>query len=53
MSRLAHLWALAFIRLRLARTQENHALLAKLHELDPLDTVGGSVIRDLAANQDR
>lgn len=40
--------ALAFMRLRLGRTDESHALLAKLHELDPLDSVGASVIRDLA-----
>ncbi|WP_124704014.1 hypothetical protein [Sulfuriferula multivorans] len=42
--------ALAFIRLRLGQSEDSHALLAKLQELDPLDTVGGSVIRDLAAN---
>lgn len=42
--------ALAFIRLRLGQSEGSHALLAKLQELDPLDTVGGSVIRDLAAN---
>lgn len=42
--------ALAFIRLRLGHSEDSHALLAKLQELDPLDTVGGSVIRDLAAN---
>ena len=41
--------ALAFIRLRLGRAEESHALLAKLLELDPHDTVGASVIRDLAA----
>lgn len=40
--------ALAFMRLRLGRADESHALLAKLHELDPLDSVGASVIRDLA-----
>jgi len=40
--------ALAFIRLRLGRAEEAHALLAKLHELDPMDSVGASVIRDLA-----
>ena len=40
--------ALAFIRLRLGRGDESNALLAKLQELDPLDTVGASVIRDLA-----
>jgi hypothetical protein len=42
--------ALAFIRLRRGQREDSHAILAKLHELDPLDTVGGSVIRDLAAN---
>jgi len=42
--------ALAFIRLRLGRSEDSHALLAKLQELDPLDTVGASVIRDLAAD---
>lgn len=42
--------ALAFIRLRMGQSESSHALLAKLQELDPLDTVGGSVIRDLAAN---
>jgi hypothetical protein len=40
--------ALAFIRLRLGYAEESRALLAKLQELDPLDTVGASVIRDLA-----
>jgi hypothetical protein len=40
--------ALAFMRLRLGRTEESHALLAKLGELDPMDSVGASVIRDLA-----
>jgi hypothetical protein len=40
--------ALAFMRLRLGYAEESHALLAKLQELDPLDTVGASVIRDLA-----
>jgi hypothetical protein len=40
--------ALAFIRLRRGQTEDSHAILAKLHELDPLDTVGASVIRDLA-----
>jgi len=42
--------ALAFIRLRRGQSEDSHAILAKLQELDPLDTVGGSVIRDLAAN---
>ena len=41
--------ALAFIRLRLGFADESHALLAKLQELDPHDSVGASVIRDLAA----
>jgi hypothetical protein len=41
--------ALAFIRLRLGRPQESRELLAKLGELDPQDSVGASVIRDLAA----
>lgn len=40
--------ALAFMRLRLGRVDESHALLAKLLELDPHDSVGASVIRDLA-----
>lgn len=40
--------ALAFIHLRQGRKAESLALLAKLRELDPQDTVGGSVIRDLA-----
>ena len=39
--------ALAFILLRLGRSEDSHALLAKLQELDPLDTVGWSVILDL------
>src|SRR5512143_1838515 len=43
--------ALAFIRLRLGRAAECHALLAKLAELDPHDSVGASVIRELAAHQ--
>lgn len=42
--------ALAFIRLRRGQSEASHAILAKLQELDPLDTVGGSVIRDLAAS---
>ena len=41
--------ALAFIRLRLGRTEESRALLAKLDELDPHDSVGASVIREIAA----
>ena len=39
--------ALAFIRLRLGRREESLALLDKISELDPGDTVGSSVIRDL------
>jgi len=41
--------ALAFMRLRLGRAEESHQILAKLQELDPQDSVGASVIRDLAA----
>ena len=40
--------ALAFIRLRLGKREESLALLDKLQELDPSDSVGSSVIRDLA-----
>lgn len=45
---LFSLKALAFIRLRRGRADEARALLAKLAELDPRDTVGGSVIGSLA-----
>lgn len=45
---LFSLKALAFIRLRLGRADEARAILAKLAELDPLDTVGAAVIRALA-----
>lgn len=41
--------ALAFIRLRLHRTDEARAILAKIAEMDPSDSVGASVIRALAA----
>lgn len=41
--------ALAFIRLRLGKRAESLALLDKLKELDPKDSVGASVIRDLAS----
>lgn len=41
--------ALAFIRLRLGKREESLALLDKLEELDPKDSVGSSVIRDLAS----
>lgn len=39
--------ALAFIRLRLGRRTESLDLLNKLQELDPHDSVGSSVVRDL------
>ena len=42
------LMALAFITLRQGYTADAKAILAKLDELDPEDTVGGSVIRTLA-----
>lgn len=41
--------ALAFINLRLQRLDEANGILNKLDELDPMDQVGGSVIRALAA----
>lgn len=41
--------ALAFMRLRLGRSEQAHAILAKLEELDPGDSVGASVIRSLAS----
>lgn len=41
--------ALAFIRLRLNRPDEARAILEKIAELDPRDSVGASVIRALAA----
>ena len=44
---LFSLKALAFIRLRLGRADEARAILAKLAELDPSDTIGASVIRSL------
>ena len=40
--------ALAFIRLRLGKREESIIILNKIQELDPNDTVGSSVIRDLA-----
>lgn len=40
--------ALAFMRLRLGRPLESQEILAKLQELDSFDSVGSSVIRDLA-----
>lgn len=39
--------ALAFICLRCKRADESRALLAKLEELDPQDSVGAGVIREL------
>lgn len=39
--------ALAFINLRLQRMDESKNILNKLAELDPMDQVGGSVIRAL------
>lgn len=44
--------ALAFINLRLERVYDAKAILSKLDELDPMDQVGGSVIRDLAARME-
>lgn len=46
---LFSLKALAFIRLRRGRVDAARVLLAKLADLDPRDTVGGSVIGSLAA----
>lgn len=45
---LFSLKALAFIRLRLGDAAESSAILAKLAELDPADSVGASVIRSIA-----
>jgi len=45
---LYSLKALSFIRLRKGEHEAGKALLALLGELDPLDQVGGSVIRELA-----
>lgn len=45
---LFSLKALTFIRLRQGKKEESLDMLAKLQELDPKDTVGGSVIRELA-----
>ncbi|MBZ0091956.1 MAG: hypothetical protein K8F27_07020 [Sulfuricellaceae bacterium] len=42
--------ALAFMHLRLDKGDEAMAMLAKLFELDPQDSVGASVIRDLAGS---
>lgn len=45
---LFSLKALSFILLRRQRADESAAILAKLQALDPRDSVGASVIRDLA-----
>lgn len=45
---LFSLKALAFIALRLGRSNESEAILAKLGEIDPQDSVGASVIREIA-----
>jgi hypothetical protein len=44
---LFSLKALAFIRLRLGDAVESSAILAKLAEIDPGDSVGASVIRSI------
>jgi tetratricopeptide (TPR) repeat protein len=49
---LFSLKALAFIRLRCEAGDEARAILAKLAELDPHDSVGASVIRALAAGSE-
>jgi tetratricopeptide (TPR) repeat protein len=41
--------ALSFIHLRKMQPEQAEQILAKLDELDPLDQVGGSVLRALAA----
>ena len=41
--------ALAFIHLRRNEAEQAHALLNKLCQLDPQDSVGGRVVADLAA----
>lgn len=46
---LFSLKALAFIRLRRGARQDSLAILKKLEEIDPDDSVGASVIRDLVA----
>lgn len=46
---LFSLKALAFIRLRQQRPQDAQSLLAKLREIDPMDSVGASVIEAYAA----
>ncbi len=46
---LFSLKALGFIRLRQQHFDESHAILEKLREIDPQDSVGGSVIAAYAA----
>lgn len=46
---LFSLKALSFICLRLGRLPESRAILSKLAQIDPADSVGASVIRELAA----
>jgi tetratricopeptide (TPR) repeat protein len=41
--------ALAFIRLRQGDNENSSAILARLEQLDPVDQVGGSVIRQLVS----
>lgn len=45
---LFSLKALAFIRLRQRACADSAAILAKLSEIDPRDSIGADVIRDLA-----
>jgi len=47
---LFSLKALAFIRLRLGDTAESSAILSKMLELDPDDSVGASVIRSISSS---
>jgi tetratricopeptide (TPR) repeat protein len=49
---LFSLKALAFIYLRLDRRSESQAILSKLAQIDPGDSVGASVIRDLVAGSE-
>nr|QLG20535.1 hypothetical protein [uncultured bacterium] len=49
---LFSLKALAFICLRLDRRSESQAILSKLAQIDPGDSVGASVIRDLVAGSE-
>lgn len=49
---LFSLKALAFICLRLGRRAESRAILSKLAQIDPGDSVGASVIQDLIAGSE-